>query len=613
MKRIRNKRGLLKYLHQRQLSLDGAKDLQENVQFTEDLIKRLGLEFELEGHQGCVNCLQWTKDGKYLASGSDDTNVILWDPFRHKQIHVIPTRHHGNIFSVKFVGTSNNTIATAAGDGRVMVQTVQNAVDKEAPLLDCCCHVNRVKRLATTFDEPSMIWSGGEDGFVMQFDMREKHKCQAKNNVLICLPEAEVKCITINPVRSHYLALGANDCYARLYDRRMIKLTSQSILLPSDSHIAHEHPPSDSKCVQYFAPNHLACQSDTNAGFKLAATYIDFNSSGTEMLVNLGGEQIYLFDINQPRHGNYLRMPKSYQYNQEPVPNRSVYWRPCCEKNGVGYDCATEADETGQLIDNKCVCYYLKLARKYHRRQWMGDLYNAAKIYHYLTEQMPHLTSGYIGLIKCLVNLGWDAAALQWLDCAMKLFPMKIGPIYDNIKQEIEQIKTRRDKENEDLINFTLGITTVKLEPKYDAFDYNMRYVGHCNTTTDIKEAKFLGPNGDFICAGSDDGIIFIWEKKYDKIVTVLLGDSSIVNCITPHPSMCFLASSGIDQAVKLWSPLKEDEEERNPAIKDINLLVQENQRRMSMDPVESMLFNMGCYRACTNQTIADMPTCRNC
>lgn len=67
---------------------------------------------------------------------------------------------------------------------------------------------------------------------------------------------------------------------------------------------------------------------------------------------------------------------------------------------------------------------------------------------------------------------------------------------------------------------------------------------------------KFLGEEGNFICAGSDDGMIFIWDRKTTNVLTALVGDMSIVNCVQPHPSACLLASSGIDQVVKLWSPL---------------------------------------------------------
>lgn len=34
------------------------------------------------------------------------------------------------------------------------------------------------------------------------------------------------------------------------------------------------------------------------------------------------------------------------------------------------------------------------------------------------------------------------------------------------------------------------------------ALDYGYRFLGHCNTTTDIKEANFLGPSGEYIAAG---------------------------------------------------------------------------------------------------------------
>lgn len=33
---------------------------------------------ELTNHLGCVNCTRWSRDGKYLASGSDDSIIIIW-------------------------------------------------------------------------------------------------------------------------------------------------------------------------------------------------------------------------------------------------------------------------------------------------------------------------------------------------------------------------------------------------------------------------------------------------------------------------------------------------------------------------------------------------------
>lgn len=59
-----NNHNIVKLLHNREKNADCAKKIKRYSQFTESLIKRLGLESELEGHQGCVNCLQWTADGR---------------------------------------------------------------------------------------------------------------------------------------------------------------------------------------------------------------------------------------------------------------------------------------------------------------------------------------------------------------------------------------------------------------------------------------------------------------------------------------------------------------------------------------------------------------------
>ena len=70
------------------------------------------------------------------------------------------------------------------------------------------------------------------------------------------------------------------------------------------------------------------------------------------------------------------------------------------------------------------------------------------------------------------------------------------------------------------------GMETEEMEPgvrkwpaqevtlRKEARDYSARFLGACNTTTDIKEANFLGSSGRFIMAGSDDGKFFIWDRK---------------------------------------------------------------------------------------------------
>lgn len=44
------------------------------------------------------------------------------------------------------------------------------------------------------------------------------------------------------------------------------------------------------------------------------------------------------------------------------------------------------------------------------------------------------------------------------------------------------------------------------------ALDYAERFVGHCNTTTDIKEANFFGSDGNYVIAGYDDDIDIVCD-----------------------------------------------------------------------------------------------------
>lgn len=89
---------------------------------------------------------------------------------------------------------------------------------------------------------------------------------------------------------------------------------------------------------------------------------------------------------------------------------------------------------------------------------------------------------------------------------------------------------------------------------------------------------------GEYVASGSDDGRWFIWEKKTGRLIKVLVGDGagkyhciilimnfyhlteteteivqklftltfSVVNCVQSHPFDCAIATSGIDNTIKV-------------------------------------------------------------
>jgi len=80
-----------------------------------------------------------------------------------------------------------------------------------------------------------------------------------------------------------------------------------------------------------------------------------------------------------------------------------------------------------------------------------------------------------------------------------------------------------------------------------------VRFSGHCNSRTDIKECAFWGDKA--LLSGSDDGAILVWSTADGSLLTVLKGHSDVVNCVQVHPRTCMLASAGIDHYVQIWRP----------------------------------------------------------
>ncbi|XP_015436500.1 PREDICTED: WD and tetratricopeptide repeats protein 1-like [Dufourea novaeangliae] len=611
---------VLDLVRQREIQDSVARAVSQKLHVTENLISRLGLEKELVGHKGCVNCLEWNESGQILASASDDMNIILWDPFRYEKKLVLRTGHEGNIFSVKFLPKSNDSIlVSGAGDGKVRVRDLTLL----EPILICNCHIGRVKRITTASTVPFLFWSAAEDGLILQHDIRTPHTCRnnESNTVLINLVNhmgryAEAKCIAINPKRPELIAIGANDAYIRMYDRRMIKLSQRGNL---SMHHAGAGDPDENiplGCAQYFIAGHLhSRQRDNNRS--LTTTYLTFSADGNELLVNMGGEQIYLFDINNPKNvktcfgyttngysgdfGNcYLE--KNGEDNADYTKKNVKVLPPYVEelKSQANENFEQQKYALAITLYDKAISYcptaavlYANRAAAYMKRTWDGDIYAALKDCQTTLLLDPEHVKARFRLARCLFYLHRATEA----DKVLKEFQQKFPEYASNsackaLKMDIKEALDSGGDSNTS--QSMLQISEYEEEWRRNTIDYKMRFCGHCNTTTDIKEANFFGNNGQYIVAGSDDGSFFIWDRHTTNIIRVLRGDERIVNCLQPHPSTCLLATSGIDPVIRLWSPLPEDGSVNEREIQNLEDAATANQIRMNSDPFEVMLMNMG-------------------
>ncbi|XP_012252554.1 WD and tetratricopeptide repeats protein 1 [Athalia rosae] len=642
-------------LRQRQLKESSAYLLSRQLQVNDDFIARLGLETELEGHGGCVNCLEWNESGQTLASASDDTHVILWDPFRYVKKLVLRTGHSGNIFSVKFMPRSNDSIlVTGAGDCCVRVHDV--TVSKT--VLTCGCHTGRVKRIATAPGVPFMFWTAGEDGLIMQYDTRVPHTgvSPGRKSILINLVNhmgryAEAKCIAINSRRPELIAVGANDAYVRMYDSRMIKPSTRQTSTPPNAESpegidvrarlqrAGKGDPEDNVplgCAWYFVAGHLRTRHrDPKRNRSLAATYLTFSADGNDLLVNMGGEQIYLFDVNKGIRSRFHTVngthdQRSSDHYQEEVSGMDTYFRdndtPDLPPQVEGIKQEANAAFQKQKWSTAISLYNKAIARSPRsavlcgnraaalmKRAWDGDVYAALRDCRTTILLDPEHVKAHFRLARCLYDLNRAAEAHKVIVNFQKQFPdfatnSACRALYKDIKgalslensddMEAEEVE-EEEKDEDEVPRVQTPPQSTSSHEKYwqkHSTDYDLRFCGHCNTTTDIKEANFFGSDGQYIVAGSDDGSFFIWDRETTNILRILRGDDSIVNCLQPHPSSCLLATSGIDPVIRLWSPRPEDGSRNARDIENLEDAASANQARMNSNAFELMLMNMG-YR----------------
>lgn len=487
-----------------------------------------------------------------LISGSDDVQIIIWDAVGHRKIKTIETSHEGNIFSVKYVPHTNNSkIASGAADCKVRVTDVV----EEKEVFSCKCHRSRIKRLATSQQIPSLFWSSSEDGLILEYDLRSPHTCSGvPSNCLINLCThmgftAEAKCIAINPLRSELIAVGTNDPFIRLFDRRMIskcpketKPTSdyQAMSRTTAERLQHE-PILTSACATFFVPGHLphrrpdlrtklACKS-------LACTYVAFSPNGSELLANLGGEQVYLFDtFKRTPHKSFCINFKANGFCSAVAPDNPIVnlkLTPQAEELKIRANVEYEMKHYSRAIKlyNEAIALYPRgavlynnRASAYLQRRWDGDLYAALRdCYTALSIEHDYMKV-HLKLVKILLDLKWESEAVAAFESFKIRYPEKASSptgqelekrIQDssksNTKNEEEDLETvlnsdgassprlETDDEDDDSLNEFPGAPNIVVLSEEEklwrkcANDFKKRFCGHCNTTTDIKEANFFG------------------------------------------------------------------------------------------------------------------------
>ncbi|XP_044748124.1 DDB1- and CUL4-associated factor 8 [Coccinella septempunctata] len=272
-------------------------------------VQRLELMYKLEEHFGCVNSLNFYPDGSLLASGSDDLFVVVWDWKVGKCLLKYKTKHLSNVFQSKFLHLCGDLhIATCSRDGQVRVARLsrEGGVRENRKIGS---HKSACHKLAVLPDQPHIILSAGEDGYVLSHDVR---KTKSDHITTVKRDNKPVPLYSIHghPLRTHEFCVGGQDIKVRVYDQR------------KSSTPLHIYNPFKSEPSPYLSGLHI--------------TSAMYNYNGDEILASYNDGDIYLFN-SESIPGEYVH---KYEGHKNGATIKGVnFFGPKSEFIVSGSDC----------------------------------------------------------------------------------------------------------------------------------------------------------------------------------------------------------------------------------------------------------------------------------
>lgn len=254
-----------------------------------NVVERLELMYKMEKHDGCVNSLNFSQDGRLLASGSDDLQVVIWNWATNTVADEFNSGHSNNVFQTKFYGTQlpDLRLITSARDGLVRNFIVPSSGGKPYSTT-LFKHIGSVHRVAVCPNNPFTVMTAGEDGMVISVDLREK----TKPNRLVTVKENKRKIIlygiAVNPMNDEFLVYGRNKA-VKIYDKRNTKTM-----------------------IRELYPEDVAKRKSAFSGVSSAV----YNHLGTEVLASYSDDDIYLFNNNEEEPGHFSNRYKGHLNTQ---------------------------------------------------------------------------------------------------------------------------------------------------------------------------------------------------------------------------------------------------------------------------------------------------------
>ena len=578
-----------------------SRRIVEDIYGAATWIDDLDIVNELGGHSGCVNALSWSKSGRLLASGSDDThlNIHTYQPDSSTNpfslTATISTGHTANVFSVKFMPHSNDrTLVSCAGDSEVRVFDIEYSSATSAGngtlsnLYDGTrylhagntnarvyrSHSNRAKRIVTE-SSPHLFLSCSEDGEVRQWDLRQPSSAypaprggrgyasrRSGHDVSNVPPPLisykrygiDLNTISCSASQPHYIVLGGAHLHCFLHDRRMLgRDLRQESGRPSrsaGSDTEDEVMATATRCVLRFAPGGQTRMKRAENWHVTACKISDARPN--EMVGSWSARHIYSFDlVSSPDAVESEQIATATSGNPKKRKRKGNNEASSTSGHGPrrgGFDPRTSSPgntdvslrvryENGQSED-------ISISRSIDETPLVDPLHQAVED---SAQQNGHEPDSDHMILtddarEVPVEEALGPPADQEDDTRHRTVDADDPEIVDGWGIDSddgdddfdEDTDEDEDADETDLVYSSLlrrSSGRMNVETGVPCASHIRQYEGHCNVQT-VKDVNFFGLEDEYVVSGSDDGNLFIWDRKTTKLLNILKGDGDVVNVV---------------------------------------------------------------------------------
>ena len=489
----RPREGFFSNIHARQLCGLQSRRLESAVWQSPALLSRLSCISKLDGHLGCVNTLHWSTDGRLLLSGSDDCRVCVWSswgPDKTKLLQNAETGHRRNIFSAVFCpSTSNRQVVTCALDRQTRWTDLETGQNR---------HIFTSRqfssKLAFVPGDPHCFVSAGQDGRVRLFDLRvDAAQEERAPAVLVSLAHiGGCTALAFDPTSGgRHFAASCDDPLVRTFDLRSRGRAGTSAASPTAG--GGGHPPCEP--IFQYVPRQLLPREGRRGRYERMATGasgLAFSADG-ELVVNLRGGDLYRFASMRHALGTARAGPP--------------------DADGAGEAMVDASEPTLSGDDGTTIT---------------GS---------------PN-ASAATAAAATAVDATDAATDADGADVAARTADAPMDDAVRTFERRRACPRAAAHCPNESAVMLLRGTPT--------ATRALTTYYGRVNEETFAKEVCFLNDDR-YVATGGDCGRIYVWGAASGQLVYRARADSSIVNCVAPHPTLPYMAVSGIDDDIKLF------------------------------------------------------------